>query len=272
MGSREAGMGSQHLQVRQHHKLRVGPVKQKFDERAKPVSRASRSRSCRRHGGSRRRGSRGRRGAAAAATAATAAAAATRSDQLVVLKLHWGHGGAQPGSGQPPEMRPWSLLPGSVTALRRARAEWPQPSARPPLNRKPSPGCRGPPPCRAGPAGRREASVGLEGREAVRPPLKGGGFRDCSAAARPAGSCFHVAQPRAEVARKNGRETRGRPFLKATCNRSPRGAVLGGARKGCVGAGRSQAVRGRESGKGVRAAPEAAPPVQRPRHSNVSSP
>lgn len=266
-------MGSQHLQVRQHHKLRVGPVEQKFDERAKPVSRASCRRSCRRHSGCGRRGSRGRRGAAAAASAAAAATAAARRDQLVVVQLHWGHGGVQPGSGQPPEMRPWSLLPGSVTAPRRARAEWPPPSARPPLNRKPSPSCGGPPPCRAGPAGRREASVGREGREAGRPPLKWGSFRDCSAAARPAGYSVHVAGPRAEVARQNGRGTRGRPFPKATCDRSPRCAVLGDRRRGCVGEGRSQEVRGRESGKGGgRKAPEAAPPVQRPRHSNVSGP
>lgn len=166
MRRREAGMGSQYLQVRQHHKLGVGPVQQKFDERAKPVSRASRSRSCRRHSGSGRRGSRDRRRAAAAASTATAATSAARRDQLVVLQLHWGHGGAQRGSGQPPEMRPWSLLPGSVTAPKRAQGEWPPPTARPPLNRKPSPGCGGPPPCRAGPAGHREASAGREGREA----------------------------------------------------------------------------------------------------------
>lgn len=166
MRRREAGMGSQYLQVRQHHKLGVGPVQQKFDERAKAVSRASCSRSCRRHSGSGRRGSRDRRRAAAAASTATAATSAARRDQLVVLQLHWGHGGAQPGSRKPPEMRPWSLLLGSVTALKRGQAEWPPPSARPPLNRKPSPGCGGPPPCRAGPAGRREASAGREGREA----------------------------------------------------------------------------------------------------------
>lgn len=250
LGSREAGMGSQHLQVRQHHKLRVGPVQKKFDECAKPVSGASRSRSCRRHGCPGRRGSRDRRGAAAAASATTTATAAARRDQLVVLQLHWGHGGAQPGSGQPPEMRPWSLLPGSVTAPRRARAEWPPPSARPPLNRKPSTRCGGPPPCRARRAGHREASAGREGREAGRPPPKVGSFRDCSAAARPAGCSIHVAEPRAEVSRQDGRETRGRPFPKATCDRSPRCAVLGGKRTGCVGAGRSQATRGRESGKG----------------------
>lgn len=242
-------MGSQHLQVRQHHKLRVGPVQQKFDERAKPVSGASRSRSCRRHGGPGRRGSRDRRGSAAAASAATTATAAARRDQLVVLQLHWGHGGAQPGSGQAPEMRPWSLLLGSVTAPRRARAEWPPPSARPPLNRKPSPGCGGPPPCRARQAGRKEASAGREGREAGRPPLKVGSFRDCSAAARPANYSIHVAGPRAEVAWQNGKGTRGRPFPKTTCDRSPRRAVLGGRRRACVGAGRSQAARGRESGK-----------------------
>lgn len=134
-------------------------MQKKFDERAKPVTGTSRSRSCRRYRGSRRRRSRGCRRAAAAAAA--------RRDQLVVVQLHWGHGDAQPGLAQPPEKRPWSLLPGSVTAPRRARSESPPPSAWPPLlNRKPSPGCGGPPPCRAGRTGRGEASADgrMEGR------------------------------------------------------------------------------------------------------------
>lgn len=256
MGSREAGTGSQHLQVRQHQELRVGPVQKKFDERAKPVTGTSRGRSCRRHGGSRRRRSRG--------CSRAAAAAATRRNQLVVVQLHWGHGDAQPGLAQLPEKRPWSLLPGSVTAPRRARAESPPPSAWPPLlNRKPSPGCGGPPPCRAGRTGRGEASVHgrMEGRQ-------GASFSDCLAAARRVGCTVHVAGPGAEVAWQNGRGTRGRPFPLATCDGSPCCAGLGGPPAmggGCgSGAGQGGAWAGkRKRGVGKRALPEAAPPAER---------
>lgn len=58
-GAGEQAWISRHLQVRQHHELRVGPVQQKFDEGAQPVARASRGRSGRRHGGSGRRRRRG---------------------------------------------------------------------------------------------------------------------------------------------------------------------------------------------------------------------
>lgn len=138
-------------------------------------------------------------------------------------------------------------LGGSVTALKWAPAE--PPTARPPLNRKPCAGSRGPPPCSDERAGPRDESEerGAEGRGSGAAAAEKLSLRHRSEAALPGSRSVHVDGPkRKSLGRTEGEPAGGLPT--ATCTVFPGCRAPGHLRARGSGAGPTRGLEKRKRG------------------------